>query len=218
MTISENVEKILESLPSGVTLEAAAKTRCADEVRQAVCAGVTVIGENYLQESIPVIEELGRIARWHYIGTVQSNKIRDIVRYFDLVETVSSLKVASKIDAVAEGLERPFDVLLEVNSASEEQKNGVYPDEAIDIAKAVSELPNVRLRGLMTMGPWTGDPEGARPAFAKTRRLFDEINGMRDKNMQMDMLSMGMSATYRVAIGEGATMVRIGEAIFGPRT
>jgi pyridoxal phosphate enzyme (YggS family) len=217
MTISHNVQEILRTIPAGVTLEAAAKTRSVEEVREAIGAGVTIIGENYLQESIPVIEALRDLARWHFIGTVQSNKVKDIVAYFDLVETVSSMKIASKIDSCALELERTIEVLIEVNSASEPQKGGVLPEDAIGLALEVGELSSVRLRGLMTMGPWTGEPEGARSSFAATKGIFETINGTLPPSKQMDMLSMGMSATYRVAIEEGATLVRIGEAIFGPR-
>ncbi len=217
MTITQNVHDILRTLPSGVALEAAAKTRSIAEVREAIEAGVAIIGENYLQESLPVIGALGPLARWHFIGTVQSNKVRDIVQHFDLVETVSSVKIASKIDRYAGERGTPFDVLVEVNSASEEQKSGVYPDGVASLAEEISGMPNIRLRGLMTMGPWTHDPEDARGAFAATRELFDIINAQRPVPDKMDMLSMGMSSSYRVAMDEGATIVRLGEALFGPR-
>ncbi len=217
MTITQNVNDILRTLPPGVTLEAAAKTRGIAEVREAIDAGVTVIGENYLQESLPVIGALRPLARWHFIGTVQSNKVRDIVQNFDLVETVSSIKIASKIDTYAEERGTPFDVLIEVNSACEEQKSGVCPDDVEVFSEELAAMPTIRLRGLMTMGPWTSDPEDTRGAFAATRRLFERINERRARSDKMDMLSMGMSASYRVAIEEGATIVRLGEALFGPR-
>ena len=215
MSIAQNVRAILATLPPGVVLEAAAKTRTADEVREAIDAGVTIIGQNYLQESIPVIEEVGRATAWHYIGAVQGNKVRDIVTHFDMVETVNSAKTAERIDRAAEERGSPLPVLLEVNSAREPQKAGIMPEDVVSVYEEAASCAYLSVRGLMTMGPWSADPEDARPAFSCTKALFEQIRPRAGPGF--DTLSMGMSASYRVAVEEGATLVRIGEAIFGPR-
>ncbi|RZN45396.1 YggS family pyridoxal phosphate-dependent enzyme [archaeon] len=218
MGIRENIEKIRDSLPRSVVIQAAAKTRTADEVREAIDAGITTFGQNYLQEAIPVIEEIGHDVRWHYIGRIQKNKINKLIEHFGMIETVDSLATAQHIDKRAEAKDVVMPILLEVNSGNEEQKEGVLPEGALQLAREVSELEHVTLRGLMTMGPFVEDPEDARPYFSITRKLFDTICRKPMLSDDACVLSMGMSNTYRVAVEEGATMVRIGEAIFGKRT
>ena len=217
MGIRENVHSILSSLPSHVTLEAAAKTRTPEEIRLAVDAGVTVLGENYLNEGIAAIEALGRIASWHYIGRLQSSKIRRIVASFDMVETVDTIKAAERIDAAARDLGKVMPILIEVNSACEDQKGGFMPEDTVDAADAILGLGNVSLKGLMTMGPWSADPESVRPYYSLTKGIFDSIRSRHPCSASFCVLSMGMSASYGVGIEEGATLVRVGQAIFGPR-
>jgi len=216
-SISENVRKIISSIPSNVTLEAAAKTRGPGEVRAAVEAGVGIIGENYLQEAEEIIHKLGSIARWHYIGHLQSRKIKRIVSLFDLIETVSSMRHAELIDRYSGELEKKMPILVEVNSGREEQKGGVHPDEAIDLVKDISTLGGVRVDGLMTMGVFTSDDAVLGKCFGETKRLYDSLCKVELPNVRMRYLSMGMSSSYRKAIEEGANLIRVGEAIFGPR-
>jgi len=217
MTITDNVHTLLRSIPPGVIVEAAAKTRTANEIIEAVAAGITTIGENYLQESIDVINEVGDIAKWHYIGQLQKGKIKKIVDLFDMIETVDSFEAASRIDKYAALQDKVMPVLVGINSGKESQKSGVYPLDALEVVQSISELENVRILGLMTMGPWMEDSEKLRPYFSLTRALFDKLSAQNIPNVKMEVLSMGMSASYRVAIEEGANLVRIGEGIFGSR-
>jgi len=212
-----NVRRILSELPEGVILVAAAKTRTADEVRQAVEAGVQIIGENYVQEAEDAFAALGRIAEWHFIGHLQKNKVKKAVPIFDVIETVDSLKLGARIDRECAKLGKVMPILVEVNSGREPQKSGVLPEEAEELVRKLSQLERVQVQGLMTMGPRFGDPELARPYFQETKRLFDQLSKLRIENVEMRYLSMGMSNTHKIAIEEGANMVRIGTKIFGER-
>ena len=216
--IEDNVKRILSEIPEGVTLVAAAKTRSPDEIRRAVSAGVKIIGENYVQEAAAAFAALGDIASWHFIGRLQKNKVKKAVRIFDMIETVDSLELGALIDRECARLGRVIPVLVEVNSGREPQKAGVFPEDAEDLMQELGKFKNLRVKGLMTMGPRFGDPELARPYFQGTKRLFDRLKGIGLQNVEMSYLSMGMSNTYRIAIDEGANMVRIGTAIFGERT
>ena len=215
--IEENIKEILEELPAGVQLVAAAKTRTVAEILKAIQAGLTIIGHNYVQEADTAFEAIGPKAKWHMIGHLQSNKAKKAVRIFDMIETVDSLKLAKAIDKACRNINKTMPVLIEINSGEETQKTGVIPSDAVSLVKEISELENVRIVGLMTMGPFSGDPEDARPYFQKTRRLFEDIEQANLPGIEMKYLSMGMSNSYRVAIEEGANLVRIGTRIFGKR-
>ncbi len=215
--IKENIKKILEELPAGVELVAAAKTRTVAEILKAIQAGLTIIGHNYVQEAERAFEAIGPKAKWHMIGHLQSNKAKKAVRIFDMIETVDSLKLAKAIDKACRNINKSMPVLIEINSGEEPQKAGVIPSDAISLVKEISELENVRIMGLMTMGPFSGDPEDARPYFQKTRQLFKDIEQANLPGIEMKYLSMGMSNSYRVALEEGANLVRIGTRIFGER-
>jgi len=215
--IKENVKKIMSELPEGVLLVAAAKTRTPEEILEAIEAGVQIIGENYVQEAEKAFEVIGNRAEWHMIGHLQTNKAKKAVRIFDMIETVDSIKIAKAIDKECKKLDKVMPVLIEVNSAEEPQKAGVMPDEVISFIKDISQLENIKIKGLMTMGPFVDDPEELRPYFRRTKELFEKIRDMDIPNVEMKYLSMGMSDSYRVAIEEGANMVRIGTKIFGPR-
>lgn len=216
-SIGNNVKRILAELPEGVQLEAAAKTRTASEIKEAIEAGVKIIGENYLQEAEEVFPEIGRIVRWHYIGSLQRRKIKKIVRIFDMIETVSSVEFADEINKRAGQLNKIMPVLIEVNSGKEPQKSGVMPEDCENLVRRISTLPNIKIEGLMTMGPLVDDPEKLRPYFKLTKELFDRIKELELPDVEMKYLSMGMSSSYKVAISEGANLVRIGTLIFGPR-
>ena len=215
--IKESVKNILEELPEGVELVAAAKTRSPEEVLEALEAGLEIIGENYVQEAFDAFELIGRKAKWHMIGHLQSNKAKKAVEIFDMIETVDSFKLANAIDRACEKKDKIMPLLIEINSGEEPQKAGVMPGNAISLIKKISGLENIRVTGLMTMGPFAGDPEDSRPYFEKTKKLFEEIKGMSMPRVEMKYLSMGMSNSYRVALQEGANLVRIGSKIFGER-
>ena len=215
--IKESVKSILEELPEGVELVAAAKTRSPEEVLEALEAGLEIIGENYVQEAFDAFELVGRKAKWHMIGHLQSNKAKKAVEIFDMIETVDSFKLANAINRACEKKDKIMPLLIEINSGEEPQKAGVMPDNAISLIKKISDLKNIRVTGLMTMGPFAGDPEDSRPYFKKTKKLFEEIKGMSMPRVEMKYLSMGMSNSYRVALQEGANLVRIGTKIFGER-
>jgi pyridoxal phosphate enzyme (YggS family) len=217
-SIRNNVQEILSSIPKGIHVVAAAKTRSADEILEALDAGISSIGENYLQESRDVIGEIGEKATWHFIGHIQKNKVKHIVPLFDIIETVDSVGLAEMIDKQAQKHGKIMPVLIEVNCAQESQKAGVMPQDVKALIEKISELKHIVVQGLMTMGPFLEDPEGLRPYFRNTRALFDELGKAQIPNVEIKHLSMGMSDSYLIGIEEGATMVRIGTRIFGPRT
>ncbi len=215
--IKERVRKILAELPEGVILVGAAKTRTPEEILEAVEGGLEVVGENYVQEAEKAIAVIGSRVKWHMIGHLQTNKAKKAVRIFDMIETVDSIKLAREIDKACAKIGKKMPVLIEINSGEEPQKSGVMPDEATSLIKQISTLENIRVMGLMTMGPFAGDPEEARPYFQKTKRLFDKLKEENIPNVEMRYLSMGMSNSYSVALEEGANMVRIGTKLFGER-
>jgi pyridoxal phosphate enzyme (YggS family) len=198
-----------------VQLLAVSKTRPADDIREAHAAGQQAFGENYLQDALPKIAELADLGlEWHFIGAIQSNKTRDIAQHFDWVHTVERDKIARRLnDQRPEGAS-PLNICLQVNISREESKAGVGPDEVLSLARAVSELPNLRLRGLMAIPAATDDVEVQRAAFRALRECQQQLVA---EGFELDTLSMGMSDDLEAAIAEGSTMVRIGTAIFGPR-
>ncbi len=203
--------------PASVRLVAVSKTHPPEAVRLALAAGQVLFGENYLQEAAEKIKAVGPGPAWHFIGHLQSNKAKLAAEFFDVVETVHSLKLAKALDRHAAELGKRLTVLVQVNLGGEEQKSGCAPGEAAALAEAVAELPALGLRGLMTMPPYYQDPEAARPIFAGLRELASRLApGLPPGSM--DELSMGMSHDFPVAIEEGATLVRVGTAIFGSRS
>lgn len=220
--IKTNVDEILKTLPPEVTLVAAAKTRSPQEARAAVDAGVKVLGHNYVQEAERMHEELSewteaKGVKWHLIGHLQRNKAQKAVSMFHMVETLDSPRLARKLQKECEKAERTLEVLIEVNSGEESNKTGVKPDDVEKLIEEISTMDRLQIKGLMTMGPITGDPENARPYFRLTKQLFDDLAQKDLENVSMDVLSMGMSNSYLQAIEEGATLVRIGTRLFGPR-
>ena len=215
--IEENVKKILAELPPGVQLEAAAKTRTPDDIKRAIDAGVAIIGQNYIQESELLFSTLGSLAKWHFIGHLQRNKVNKAVPIFDMIETVDSVRLAKEIDKRAFNQGKVMSILIEINSGKEEQKFGVMPDKAEELIREISGFKSIKIKGLMTMGPFSGDPEDARPYFVITRKLFEQIKALKLPGVEMRFLSMGMTNSYQVALEEGANIVRIGTKIFGPR-
>ena len=215
--ITENVKRLLSEVPEVVEVVAAAKTRTADEILEVLDAGISNIGENYVQEAVAVHEIVGGKAQWHFIGHLQSNKVVQVVPIFDMIETVDSVKLARKIDKYAKLNNKIMSILIEVNSGREPQKNGVIPENVEHLIREIAPLSHVKLMGLMTMGPFTGDPEDARPYFVETRTIFNHIKDLNIPDVTMKYLSMGMSNSYKVAIEEGANIIRVGTKLFGER-
>lgn len=217
MTIKQNVRQILNELPAGVQLVAAAKTREPRETLEAVDAGIKIIGENYVQEAERAYQVVGDRVEWHFIGHLQKNKVKKAVELFDMIETVDSTDIAREIDKRCAQAGKTMPVLIEINSGREEQKWGVYPEDAESLIREISALENIRVMGLMTMGPPGGRPEDSRPCFTETKRVFERIKEINLPNVEMKYLSMGMTDSYRIAVEEGANIVRIGSRIFGER-
>ena len=215
--IEHNVKKILEELPPGVELMAAAKTRTPEEILQAAEAGVKIIGENYVQEALAAFQVVGSRVRWHFIGHLQRNKVKKAVEIFDMIETVDSIDLAREIDKRCAQRDRIMPILIEINSGREPQKFGVFPEDAEELIMGTLPFQNVKMEGVMTMGPMFGDPEEARPYFIETRKIFEKMRTLSLPGVEMKYLSMGMTNSYKVAIEEGANIVRIGTKIFGRR-
>ncbi|HSB40554.1 MAG TPA: YggS family pyridoxal phosphate-dependent enzyme [Methylomirabilota bacterium] len=195
--------------PDHVLLIAVSKTMDVERVGLAIEAGVAALGENRVQEAKEKIAALGHPVPWHLIGSLQTNKARDAVRLFDWIHSVDRVELAQELSRRAHSTEREVNVLLQVNLGDEPQKGGVATAELKPLCEAVSGLPGLRVRGLMAIPPAAADPELTRPHFRRLRELRDELG--------LEHCSMGMSADYEVAIEDGATMVRVGTAIFGPR-
>jgi pyridoxal phosphate enzyme (YggS family) len=201
--------------PQEITLVAVSKTFPAEAISAAVEAGITDIGESRVQEGIAKIDALGRIATWHLIGHLQSNKAARAAEYFDVIQSLDSVAIAEKVSRHAVAADKTIDCLVEMNSSGEDSKFGLPPEDTIEAAEAIAALPGINLRGLMTIGPWTTNEGCVRKAFDFTREMFAEIRTkMGDR---ISILSMGMSSDYELAVECGSTMVRVGTAIFGAR-
>ena len=215
--IEESVRQILATIPPGVILLAAAKTRTKEEVEAVIRGGVTHIGYNYIQEALPIIQAIGGKVKWHMIGHLQRNKAKIAIKNFDMIETVDSWDLAQTLDRYCEGMQKSMLVLVEVNSGKESSKTGVLPEMVENLLIQMSSLNHLHVEGLMTMGPRFGDPEDSRPYFQKTREIYDRLAVMDLQNVRMQYLSMGMSNSYQIAIEEGANIIRIGSKLFGER-
>ncbi len=215
--IRQNVSQILSELPEGVQLVAAAKERQPEEILEAIEAGVKIVGENYVQEAEKAYQVIGNRAEWHFIGHLQKNKAKKAVSLFDMIETVDSVEIASEIDRRCAQIDKVIPVLIEINSGREKQKAGVSPEKAEQLVREISAYRNIKVMGLMTMGPRFGNPEDSRPYFVETREIFEKLKQLNLPNIEMKYLSMGMTNSYRIAIEEGANMVRLGSRLFGER-
>ena len=212
--IKENVKMILAQLPAGVQIVVAGKSRSTSELLEAIESGVKIIGENYVQEAEDKFEIIGGNVQWHFIGHLQKNKVKRAVAIFDMIQTIDSLEIAREIDKACQLRNRVMPVLIEINCAREKQKFGVLPEDVESLAKQVCQLNNVRIQGLMTMGPFLKNSEELRPFFRETGQLFEKMKSLNLPSVEMNYLSMGMSDSYQIAIQEGANLVRIGTAIF----
>lgn len=203
--------------PEEVTLIAVSKTKPISMIQEAIEAGQTVFGENKVQELCSKYEELPKNLSWHMIGHLQRNKVKYIADKVTLIHSVDSLRLAETIEQEGIRHNRIIPVLIEVNVAGEESKFGVSVEETIPLISQIAQLPHVKIQGLMTIAPFVEDPEENRPVFAALRQLSVDIKGKNMNNVDMAILSMGMTNDYEIAVEEGATMVRVGTGIFGAR-
>jgi pyridoxal phosphate enzyme (YggS family) len=213
--ITTNVKRILSGLPPGVELVAAAKGRHIEAIKEAIEAGITIIGENYIQEAEAAFQSIGRRVKWHLIGHLQKNKIKKAVGLFDMVQTVDSIVVARELDARCKQAGKSMPVLIEVNSGREPAKSGVLPENVESLVREIATLHNINIQGLMTMGPVVDNAEKIKPFFVLTRRIYEALQTLGLQEVEMKYLSMGMSDSYTIAVSEGANIVRIGREIFG---
>ena len=229
MTLEERIRMVRERIaqaareagrdPADITLEAATKVQTSETIRAAIAAGITVCGENRVQELTAHLDDYAYDgARVHFIGHLQTNKVRFVVGRVDLIESVDSPRLLEAVDRQAARLGLVQDILLEVNIAREESKGGCLPEDLSALARQAQALEHVRLRGVMSIPPVAAFPGENRGFFARTRQLFVDIrNKMGDNDSDINCLSMGMSGDYEDAVREGATLVRVGTALFGPR-
>jgi len=232
MSVTENIAAIRERIasaarragrrPEEIALMAVSKTHPAERIREAHAAGLRLFGENRVQEFAGKADALADLAgaKWHMIGHLQTNKASKAAELFDAVDSIDTLKLAEKLDSAARALNKKLNVLIEINVGAEAAKSGLMPDsrDLEDLLRAASRFEALEFHGLMTVPPFTGDPEGARPYFRKLRELRSAIAARKLPAVGVDVLSMGMSHDFEVAIEEGSTCVRVGTAIFGERT
>ena len=201
-----------------IRLVAVSKTMPVDVVKEAIDAGVTDLGENYIQEARDKFNALATYpASWHFIGHLQSNKAKYAVRMFDLIHSVDSLKLAKELNKYAQKIDKVQSILIQINVAKEDTKSGIYVEDTLQLVNNISKLEHLCVKGLMTMPPYFNAPEKVRPFFKALRELRDQIRAEGIPAISMDELSMGMTGDFEAAIQEGATLVRIGTAIFGER-
>ncbi|MEK6775373.1 MAG: YggS family pyridoxal phosphate-dependent enzyme [bacterium] len=227
MFIAENIEKIRKRAqrsarhagrdPDGITIVAVTKTVDAERIQEAVSAGISVLGENRVQDAREKIQKIDRAVQWHMIGHLQTNKAREAAALFDMVHSVDSLRVAQALNVEAGKQGKKLPVLVQVNISEEESKSGVKAQEALNLVKSVAAMENLTVQGLMTMPPYAEDPEKSRWVFRSLREMRDRIAEMDIQGVCMTHLSMGMSHDFETAVEEGATLIRIGTAIFGER-
>ncbi len=227
--VEENYQKVLASIEAArarrisvpreasVKLIAVTKNHDVAAMREAIDAGASDIGENRVQEAAGKFEKLERQVTWHLIGHLQTNKAKQAVKYFDLIHSVDSLHLARALDKEASRIGKVQDILLQVNLAREDSKSGLYKEELLEVFQEVDSLPGLRIRGLMCMAPNYEDVENCRPLFREMYGIYQKVRDMDWQKAQVDCLSMGMSHDYEIAVEEGANIVRVGTAIFGPR-
>jgi len=226
-SIRDNLLRVLERMDQAanragrdageIKLVAVSKTVGGARIREAIEAGVTILGENYVQEAREKIEEIGHGIQWHMIGHLQSNKVKYAVTLFDYIHSIDGISLAREIDRRAEQKGRRVRALVEVNLSGESSKFGIGSEAVMDLIHHVGTLKHISIEGLMIMPPYFDEPEKARPYFIRLREFRDRIQKEGIEGVRMDELSMGMSGDFEAAIEEGATMIRVGTAIFGER-
>jgi hypothetical protein len=215
--VREKIEKAARKVgrdPNEIKLVAVSKTVEASRIKEAIEAGVSILGENYVQEAQKKIEEIGRPVSWHFIGHLQSNKAKYAIRLFNMIHSLDSVPLAEELNRRAEQADRVMKVMIEVNLSKEATKFGTDEEVVVNLAKRIQNLNHLSLEGLMTMPPYFDSPEMSRPYYIGLRELKER---MKKEGISMKELSMGMSNDFEIAIEEGATYVRVGTAIFGAR-
>jgi len=228
MSIQENIQRVRERIaracqrvgrsPDEVTLVAVSKGFSPEAIRQAVDAGIQKVGENRVQEAEPKIRTLGRICEWHMVGHLQTNKVRRALELFDVVQSLDRMHLAEELQRRAQQLDRRVPALVEVNTSGEATKHGFLPAETVAAVRALAQYDRLQIRGLMTIGALTEDSERIRRCFRTLRELRRVIEDEGIDGVSMEVLSMGMTDDFEIAVEEGSTMVRIGRAIFGERS
>ena len=220
LRIKERISLICSKInqdPNSITIVCVSKGRTAEQIEEVIEAGITDIGENRVQEAIIKFNALRTTnykLRTHMVGHLQTNKVKDAVRIFDLIQSVDSLRLAKELDKQASKINKLQDILIEVKTSKEATKFGIKPDDAIEVIKEIAKFKNINIKGLMTIAPLVDNPEKARPYFRKLRELRDKINSLRLTAYNLPLLSMGMTDDFEVAIEEGSNMLRLGRAIF----
>jgi PLP dependent protein len=227
MSIADNLNKVMSRIayaaqrarrdPASIKLIVVTKTIDVVRMREVVAAGAVILGENRVQEAKEKFEHLGPLVGWHLIGHLQTNKAKYAVRLFDLIHSVDSLELAQEIDRQAAKIRKIQPILIEVNISGEASKAGIAPEDAATLIKKAAVLKNISIKGCMTIPPYSDNPEDARPFFKKLHELSAQIEKENIPGVSWEELSMGMSGDFEVAVEEGATMVRVGTAIFGAR-
>ena len=227
MSLEENLKSVRERISeaaeragrdlSEIRIVAITKTHPPETVDQAVSAGLEDVGENKVQEFLDKSEDVRQACRWHFVGHLQRNKVKYVIGRFQLIHSLDSLRLAREINKRGLREERVTDLLVQVNTSGEDSKYGIDPEEAAGFCEKVSGMEGIRVRGLMTMAPWVDDPGVLRESFSRLRELRDEIRGRDIANISMEHLSMGMSDDFEYAVEEGATILRLGRVLLGPR-
>lgn len=226
MSISENIQSVRQRIeraarrrgrdPRDITLVVVTKNRPVSAIREVIELGITDIGENRVQEIVPKHKAIGDQVKWHFIGHLQRNKVKYILPFVYLIQSVDSIELAAEINKRANKISKVQDILVEVNVSGEATKYGFPAEKVIPATEELRQMGNIRVMGLMMMAPFTDDIELIRPYFARLKELFDDLSGKEGPNFKMRYLSMGMTNDFEVAIEEGSNMVRIGTAIFKP--
>lgn len=221
-SIGDNLNRVQDTIDNtlakigrkdSVTIVAVTKTQPSEVIEAALLEGIFIIGENRVQEAAQKYELIGDRVRWHMVGHLQRNKVKQAVHIFEMIQSIDKVETAAEID---KRVNRPLDVLIEINSSGEGTKSGVEPAGLIKLVDGILPLNNIRIRGLMTIGPFTDNETLIRQAFSLTRKKYEEL-ASRYRELEIDTLSMGMSADYAAAIEEGSNMVRLGTVLFGAR-
>ena len=226
-SIHENLSRIQDRIaavatrvgrdPDSIELVAVSKTKPVSLIVEAIEAGITHIGENRVQEAQSKHPQIDLPVKWHLVGHLQRNKVKQALQIFDLIHSVDSPRLLAEIDRRSAASNRTTEILIQVNTSAEPSKYGLEPDQTLDFIESAHPYPHVRIKGLMTIGAFLPDPEAVRPMFALLRQLREKIIAQQFPNVEMDTLSMGMTNDFEVAIEEGANLIRVGTAIFGER-